>query len=62
MKKYENEKDLSKLSAQGDKEIGLGKGYELNTVFAEPDAQIDLSDFEEMTAEARKNRNFFIKK
>ena len=54
MENFERGKDLSKILTQGDKEVGFGKGYELNTVFAEADTQIDLSDFEEMIAEARK--------
>jgi len=36
--KSEHEKELLRLLAKGDREVELGEGYDLNTVFAEADA------------------------
>ncbi len=36
--KYEHEKELLFLLAKGDREIEMGEGYDLDTVFAEADA------------------------
>ncbi len=36
--KSEQEKELLRLLAKGDREIELGEGYDLNTVLAEADA------------------------
>ena len=36
--KSENEKELLRLLARGDREVELGEGYDLNTVLAEADA------------------------
>jgi hypothetical protein len=35
--KFEHEKELLHLLARGDREIGKGEGYDLETVFAEAD-------------------------
>ena len=35
--KSEHDKELLRLLAKGDKEIGIGEGYDLNTVLAEAD-------------------------
>lgn len=37
-KKSEHEKELLLLLAKGDREIEIGEGYDLDTVFAEADA------------------------
>ena len=36
--KFEHEKELLLLLAKGDREIEMGEGYDLDTVFAEADA------------------------
>jgi prevent-host-death family protein len=36
--KSENEKELLRLLAMGEREIGIGEGYDLDTVLAEADA------------------------
>ncbi len=36
--KFEHEKELLRLLAKGDREVDLGKGYDLDTVLAEADS------------------------
>jgi prevent-host-death family protein len=36
--KFEQEKELLRLLAKGDREVDLGKGYDLDTVLAEADS------------------------